>query len=111
MDCGPYLYLNTDTWAVQRKCWWDGIDIVLPHAKDSPEAAVAAAKAKQGTDEAAAAAAAAAALAACNAGKEDVNTAPDAGITPEELEMLNNGTGRRVRVWARRVWTLELSLI
>ncbi|PWN47390.1 hypothetical protein IE53DRAFT_349276 [Violaceomyces palustris] len=71
-----------------RKCWWDGVDIVLPHPKgkapDSEETPTSSA-----VDD----------------------TSPDAGMTEEEREMLKNGTGRKVRVWARRVWTLELSLI
>ncbi|CBQ70919.1 related to WHI2-growth regulation protein [Sporisorium reilianum SRZ2] len=68
-----------------RKCWWDGIDIVLP----VPESAV-------GTE------------AAQSVAAEDLN---DASLTPKELELLKSGKGWKVRVWARRVWTLELSLI
>lgn len=68
-----------------RKCWWDGIDIVLPATTDASGAE--AAQAVQ---------------------PEDLN---DASLTPKELELLRSGKGRKVRVWARRVWTLELSLI
>lgn len=68
-----------------RKCWWDGIDIVLPVTTDK----AANEKAPQATSESLA----------------------DANLTSRELEMLKSGTGRKVRVWARRVWTLELSLI
>lgn len=64
-----------------RKCWWDGIDIVLPAS--SPESAHP-------------------------FEPEDLN---DASLTAKEVELLKSGKGRKVRVWARRVWTLELSLI
>ncbi|GAK64188.1 phosphatase activator [Moesziomyces antarcticus] len=68
-----------------RKCWWDGIDIVLPASdKDSPAQADNAAQ------------------------TQELN---DAGLTANEAELLKSGKGRKVRVWARRVWTLELSLI
>ncbi|ETS60715.1 hypothetical protein PaG_04618 [Moesziomyces aphidis] len=68
-----------------RKCWWDGIDIVLPASdKDSPAQADHAAQ------------------------TQELN---DAGLTANEAELLKSGKGRKVRVWARRVWTLELSLI
>lgn len=33
------------------------------------------------------------------------------GMTQAESELLASGKGQRVRVWARRVWTLELSLV
>ncbi|EPQ30009.1 uncharacterized protein PFL1_02682 [Pseudozyma flocculosa PF-1] len=84
-----------------RKCWWDGVDIVLPHPDQKPNPAAA-----DSND---------AASTAVSVGLSTVADAtsaePDAGMTPEEVEMLKNGTGRKVRVWARRVWTLELSLI
>jgi len=68
-----------------RKCWWDGIDIVLPATE------------KDGQGQAG------------QAGQpEDLN---DASLTAKEVELLKSGKGRKVRVWARRVWTLELSLI
>lgn len=68
-----------------RKCWWDGIDIVLPATEkdlQNPGAQTSA--------------------------PEDLN---DASLTAKEVELLKSGKGRKVRVWARRVWTLELSLI
>ncbi|CDS01116.1 related to WHI2-growth regulation protein [Sporisorium scitamineum] len=68
-----------------RKCWWDGIDIVLPVAENGSGAETSQ-----------------------SVLSEDLN---DASLTPKELELLNSGKGRKVRVWARRVWTLELSLI
>ncbi|EST05733.1 BTB/POZ fold [Kalmanozyma brasiliensis GHG001] len=68
-----------------RKCWWDGIDIVLPANKDNTTAE-----------------------AAQTVQPDDLN---DAGLTAKEVELLKSGKGRKVRVWARRVWTLELSLI
>lgn len=64
-----------------RKCWWDGIDIVLPASGADAVQAVQ---------------------------PEDLN---DASLTAKELDLLKSGKGRKVRVWARRVWTLELSLI
>lgn len=68
-----------------RKCWWDGIDIVLPVPTDK----VATEKDTQAISESLA----------------------DSNLTSREIEMLKSGSGRKVRVWARRVWTLELSLI
>ena len=66
-----------------RKCWWDGIDIVLPASEK--EAHIQS-----------------------EIKPEDLN---DASLTAKEVELLRSGKGRKVRVWARRVWTLELSLI
>ncbi|SNX83676.1 related to WHI2 - growth regulation protein [Melanopsichium pennsylvanicum] len=66
-----------------RKCWWDGIDIVLPASGEDAQS--------EQTVRA-----------------EDLN---DASLTAKEVELLKSGKGRKVRVWARRVWTLELSLI
>lgn len=37
--------------------------------------------------------------------------ATTAGMTPQEVELLRSRKGRKCRVWARRVWTLELSLV
>ncbi|PWN94838.1 hypothetical protein FA09DRAFT_323253 [Tilletiopsis washingtonensis] len=65
-----------------RKCWWDGVDVVLPVT--SPAAAASPPSPP-------------AAL---------LSTLPAA-----EAELLKDGKGEVVRVWARRVWTLELSLI
>lgn len=70
-----------------RKCWWDGVDVVLPLQEDE---ASAAADAAAGQDESA---------------------ASGGGMTPAEIQLLKDGRGRRTRVWARRVWTLELSLV
>ncbi|PWZ01701.1 hypothetical protein BCV70DRAFT_199137 [Testicularia cyperi] len=69
-----------------RKCWWDGIDIVLPRAEGD---------AKPDETEA----------------RTTAESLADANLTANELELLTSGKGRKVRVWARRVWTLELSLI
>lgn len=68
-----------------RKCWWDGIDIVLPVTENDAHAPA------EPTIQA-----------------DELN---DASLTAKEVELLNSGKGRKVRVWARRVWTLELSLI
>ncbi|SPO25222.1 related to WHI2 - growth regulation protein [Ustilago trichophora] len=68
-----------------RKCWWDGIDIVLPASEGDVQR-----QAEQTTQ------------------PEELN---DASLTAKEIELLKSGKGRKVRVWARRVWTLELSLI
>ncbi|KAE8214167.1 hypothetical protein CF327_g2415 [Tilletia walkeri] len=84
-----------------RKCWWDGVDVVVPlplgssAATTSPAVATEAAQ----TPETVAAAAAA---------QSDPSMT---GISEAEVDLLANGRGRKVRVWARRVWTLELSLI
>lgn len=69
-----------------RKCWWDGVDVVLPL-----EAGQEASPATEATAEA-------------------VN-ASGGGMTPAEIDLFKTGRGRRTRVWARRVWTLELSLV
>lgn len=82
-----------------RKCWWDGVDIVVPHTSASASSAEAdgsAAMAAQQADEAEA--------------QADMN-ATTAGMTGEEVELLRSRRGRKCRVWARRVWTLELSLV
>ncbi|SPC64037.1 related to WHI2 - growth regulation protein [Ustilago sp. UG-2017b] len=71
-----------------RKCWWDGIDIVLPASEKDAASQTAA------PDQ--------------TVRPEDLN---DASLTAKEIELLKSGRGRKVRVWARRVWTLELSLI
>lgn len=81
-----------------RKCWWDGVDIVVPHTSESASSAEA-----DGT-------AADAANQAAEAEGADMN-ATTAGMTPEEVELLRSKKGRICRVWARRVWTLELSLV
>lgn len=80
-----------------RKCWWDGVDIVVPHTNVSASTAErdgSAATAAQQADEAEVA---------------DMN-ATTAGMTSNEVELLRSKRGRKCRVWARRVWTLELSL-
>jgi hypothetical protein len=70
-----------------RKCWWDGVDVVLPIGKNE------------------------------EVKDQDVhsNTDPVAltsgGMTANEEQLLRSGRGRKIRVWARRVWTLELSLV
>lgn len=76
-----------------RKCWWDGVDVVLP-IKEGETTALATAT----TTESATATA-------------EAVSASGGGMTPAELELLKTGKGRRTRVWARRVWTLELSLV
>ncbi|CAO1635775.1 unnamed protein product [Sympodiomycopsis kandeliae] len=82
-----------------RKCWWDGVDVVVPHTSASAE--------KKDASEAAAAVAQ---KAADDAQDADMN-ATTAGMTTQEVELLRSQKGRQCRVWARRVWTLELSLI
>lgn len=79
--------------ASQRKCWWDGVDVVIP----LPEGIAAS---PEDVDAHANPAA---------AGQDASGTT--AGMTDEELDLLRSGRGRKVRVWARRVWTLELSLV
>lgn len=70
-----------------RKCWWDGVDVVLPVAEGEEPP------------------------------KSDVDVTVETaavqggGMTPNEIALLEQGRGRRTRVWARRVWTLELSLV
>ncbi|CAO1621513.1 unnamed protein product [Parajaminaea phylloscopi] len=81
-----------------RKCWWDGVDIVVPHTSISASTAE-----QDGT-------AATAAQQADEAEGADMN-ATTAGMTPEEVDLLRSQRGRKCRVWARRVWTLELSLV
>jgi hypothetical protein len=72
-----------------RKCWWDGVDVVLP--LEAGETAISVTEAANQTTEAV--------------------TASGGGMTAAEVELLNTGKGRKTRVWARRVWTLELSLV
>jgi len=72
-----------------RKCWWDGVDVVLPLTEGEPSAPVTEATTQT---------------------TESV-TASGGGMTAAEVELLKTGKGRRIRVWARRVWTLELSLV
>lgn len=81
-----------------RKCWWDGVDIVVPHTDASATTAE-----KDGTS-------ATAAQQADEAELADMN-ATTAGMTQEEVDLLRSKKGRKCRVWARRVWTLELSLV
>lgn len=71
-----------------RKCWWDGVDVILPLEEGQTPLS---------TEEASAAV--------------EAVSASAGGMTPAELELLKSGKGRRTRVWARRVWTLELSLV
>ncbi|UZJ53133.1 hypothetical protein CBS101457_002453 [Exobasidium rhododendri] len=71
-----------------RKCWWDGVDVILP--LEEGETMTAADVASANTD---------------------AMTTAGGGMTPTELDLLKTGKGRRTRVWARRVWTLELSLV
>lgn len=84
-----------------RKCWWDGVDIVVPHTSASLDKAV---EDGSSSDELAAQ------QEANEAVEADVN-ATTAGMTMQEVELLRNRKGRKCRVWARRVWTLELSLV
>lgn len=77
-----------------RKCWWDGVDVVLP-LKEGETASTTTATM---TTESATA-------------TVEAVSASGGGMTLAELELLKTGKGRRTRVWARRVWTLELSLV
>ena len=63
----------------QRKCWWDGVDIVVPH---------------NGMRK-----------------RQAVSPAALSAMSPQERTWLEQGTGLLVRVWIRRVWTLEVSLV
>lgn len=65
---------------MQRKCWWDGMDIVVPSAQR-------------------------------RAGGPNVSPATLAAMSPQERVWLEKGQGMLVRVWVRRVWTLEVSLV
>lgn len=68
-----------------RKCWWDNVDLVVPAAVAGSGAPTAA---------------------------RHINApASRAAMTPTERELLDRGAGRIVRVWARRVWTLEVGLV
>ncbi|KAK0565495.1 hypothetical protein OC861_003718 [Tilletia horrida] len=80
-----------------RKCWWDGVDVIVPVAAG-----------KEGAITATAAGSDAVVDATAEAARADPSVA---GISDAEIDLLASGRGRRVRVWARRVWTLELSLI
>ncbi|WFD32219.1 hypothetical protein MSPP1_003262 [Malassezia sp. CBS 17886] len=64
-----------------RKCWWDGIDIILPS-----------------TD-------------AVRTDPTAVSPTVLTAMTPQERALLDGGKGQLLRVWVRRVWTLEVSLI
>lgn len=79
---------------LQRKCWWDGVDVVVPLV----ESAQSATNAGGG-----------------NAAVDDTllkaEQSTGGGMTAQEIELLKSGKGAKIRVWARRVWTLELSLI
>lgn len=83
---------------LQRKCWWDGVDIVVPHTSTSASTAEQDGSAAMADEM------------ASEAEEADVN-APTAGMTAHEVELLRSKRGRSCRVWARRVWTLELSLV
>ncbi|SHO76795.1 Similar to S.cerevisiae protein WHI2 (Protein required for full activation of the general stress response) [Malassezia sympodialis ATCC 42132] len=63
-----------------RKCWWDGMDIVVPCAQRRSD-------------------------------RPSVSPATLAAMSPQERTWLEQGHGMLVRVWVRRVWTLEVSLI
>ena len=65
----------------QRKCWWDGIDIVVPQGTMHPEPPTPLPPHVLGT------------------------------LSPQERSWLDQGIGQCVRVWVRRVWTLEVSLV
>ena len=64
----------------QRKCWWDGIDLVVPIRPTTATPAV-------------------------------VPPHIYGTLSPLERSWLEQGMGQLVRVWIRRVWTLEMSLI
>ncbi|KDN40358.1 hypothetical protein K437DRAFT_258695 [Tilletiaria anomala UBC 951] len=92
-----------------RKCWWDGVDVVVPID--------AAADNTSGSNGGFAAASVPSSTAASTPPADGAHAvpgaeaSPTAGMTANELELFRSGKGRKVRVWARRVWTLELSLI
>lgn len=87
-----------------RKCWWDGVDVVLPFSPEDD-------KKNSGAEQAKEKGAVKPASAAAEAEAEAVAATTGGGMTQAEVDLLKSGKGRRVRVWARRVWTLELSLI
>ena len=68
-----------------RKCWWDNMDLVVP-------AAVLGAGTPQ-------------------APRNVYAPVSRAAMTRTERELLDRGAGRIARVWARRVWTLEVGLV
>ncbi|WFD26333.1 hypothetical protein MNAN1_001314 [Malassezia nana] len=62
-----------------RKCWWDGMDMVVPCAQRRTDV-------------------------------PNVTPAALAAMSPQERAWLEQRQGMLVRVWVRRVWTLEVSL-
>ncbi|WFD47860.1 hypothetical protein GLX27_002523 [Malassezia furfur] len=64
-----------------RKCWWDGIDLVVPSDGIATKPQPAPSSATLGT------------------------------LSRQERAWLEQGKGLLVRVWVRRIWTLEVSLI
>ncbi|PWN42407.1 hypothetical protein IE81DRAFT_136024 [Ceraceosorus guamensis] len=77
-----------------RKCWWDGVDVVVPLV-DSAQASTTESGPTSTVDD--------------TLLKAEQSTG--GGMTAQEAELLKSGKGTKIRVWARRVWTLELSLI
>lgn len=124
-----------------RKCWWDGVDIIVPvspgekadpppppgtqddqdlsHALSEQEAqtkaqAQAQAQAQPHTQTDAQHGFEGSLGPGGRTGSTSVpgsNASPTAGMTRAEIALWKAGRGRRVRVWARRIWTLELSLL
>lgn len=99
-----------------RKCWWDGVDVIVPvaegEAADPPP--------DEGSDEGRNLATAlredhsAPRGPGARTGSTSVpgsEASHTAGMTKGEVELWKAGKGRRVRVWSRRIWTLELSLL
>lgn len=81
-----------------RKCWWDGVDVVLPIKEGQiPLKGDANQKTKENAKQ--------------GLVTTDENEVGGNGMSEKEKELLESGNGRKVRVWARRVWTLELSLV
>lgn len=74
--CTDAIFLSS-----QRKCWWDGIDIVVPQRTMHSEPPTPLPPHVLGT------------------------------LSPQERSWLDQGIGQCVRVWVRRVWTLEVSLV
>lgn len=76
-----------------RKCWWDGVDLILPKKSTDDQETTTIEKDIEKTI-------------SLDEGEIGGN-----GLSVKEKELLDSGKGRKVRVWARRVWTLELSLV
>ncbi len=83
----------------------------MPLDQDELQEAAAATAASEAAHPSAATATAAGGATEMKNGVPGSEASPNAGMTAEEVALLKSGKGRKVRVWARRVWTLELSLI